>query len=104
MSSEFDGLAAFVRKTCGADLSVYDGRFLEDIVRKRAGEGEGPATGRLLLRFERYPEEVPPFVDSLRVGYSEFFRDSLSFACLARVALPAVAEAKRRRGEREIRI
>jgi len=104
MSSEFDGLAAFVRRTCGADLSVYDERFLADIVRKRAGEGEGPATWRLLRRFERYPEELDSFVDSLRVGYSEFFRDPLSFACLERVALPAVAEAKRRRGEREIRI
>ncbi|MCX6089475.1 MAG: hypothetical protein NTX88_03675 [Candidatus Atribacteria bacterium] len=49
-------------------------------------------------------EEAEALFRSLSIGYSEFFRDPLTFALLEQVVLPGLAEKKEKTGRGEIRV
>lgn len=77
----------------GRDISVYDESFLKMTIEKRLNmTGAGDADGYCLLLKESRTE-AGAFCDALRITYSCFFREPLSFALIERL-LPALIESK----------
>jgi len=91
-------------------LSGYgiDGSAYEDSFFNKTLEGRMSARGipwdayESILRTDR--EEAVSFADSLRVGYSEFFRNPLTFACLEAIILPAIIEKKKKSTDYGLRL
>ncbi len=91
-------------KAHGVDASAYDHAFFQKAVEKRmfVVGGVSFAAYADLLAADRKEAEALGLL--LRVGYSEFFRDSLTFALLEHVVLPGLIAEKKRDGRGEIRV
>lgn len=72
----------------GIDVSKYDESFLDKSIRKRITETHCTEIEEYSRLLERENKEVSILSDSLRVNYSEFFRNALTFAVLERIVLP----------------
>lgn len=88
----------------GLDIAAYAASFVMDSVRKRLA-----VTG--LQTLSAYGErlggdraEAEALFDALRIGYSEFFRNPLTFAVLEQVVLPGLVAEKERSGRGEVRV
>jgi len=88
----------------GLDASVFEDTFF-----RKAAEARRVAAGSGSL--EDYcgilsddPEELTRLTSSLHVGYSEFFRSPLTFACLETLLLPAMIKRKSRSLDGGLRI
>lgn len=88
----------------GLDISPYDESFLLKAIQKRLA-----ALG--LSALEEYPRyltehgaEALAFYRSLHIGYSDFFRDPLTFALLEKLILPRLIADKEQSGQNEIRV
>jgi chemotaxis methyl-accepting protein methylase len=91
-------------KMHGLRIDAYDESFLQKSIDKRMAE-----TGiKNVAAYEEYlagnQVEAERFCQSLRINYSEFFRNSLTFALLEQQVLPALIAAKKQSGQKEIRI
>ena len=100
-------LATFIQtleRAHGQCIDVYDESFLQKSIDKRLAE-TGITT---VAAYEDYlagnPVEADGFCQSLHINYSEFFRNSLTFALLEQQILPALIADKIQSGQREIRI
>ncbi len=87
----------------GLDISRYDEAFLWKTISKRMA-----ATGAETLadyggKVAGNRAEAEMFFYALRIDHSEFFRNPLTFAVIAQLVLPGLAEAKKRSGD-EIRV
>lgn len=88
----------------GLDLTPYDTTFLRKALDQRVA-----ATGCANLAayggyLAEHRVEAAVLEQSLRIIYSEFFRNPLAFALLEQLILPGVIEAKARTGRGEIRV
>jgi chemotaxis protein methyltransferase CheR len=99
-----DGVVAVLQAAHGFDVSCYGAAFLAQSLRRRQEGSPGCSDADYLERLAADPAEAGALVGSLRVGYSEFFRDPLAFALLERPILPALAEQRARDGGGEIRV
>jgi chemotaxis protein methyltransferase CheR len=93
-----------LEKTHGLRINVYDEEFLRKSIDKRLAE-----TGiKTVSAYGEYladnRAEAECFCQSLRINYSEFFRNSLTFALLEQQVLPALIAEKKQSGQKEIRI
>ena len=103
----YKALAPFIQtleRKHGLCIDAYDESFLQKSIDKRLAE-----TGiKCLVAYEEYlagnQVEAEYFCQSLRINYSEFFRNSLTFALLEQQVLPALTAAKKQSGQKEIRI
>lgn len=86
------------------DISRYDEQFLRTTLQKRFQEIQCANTDDYLEVIKHNTEEVSFFLKSLRIGYSEFFRNSLTFAVLEKIILPPLIQKKRDSKRKEIRI
>ncbi len=93
-----------IRGTHGRDLSGYDEGFLAKMLRKRMTASDSGTAAAYLDRLADDPAEAEDFFQSLRIGYSEFFRNPLTFALLEQLVLPGLVEAREKSGRAEIRI
>jgi chemotaxis protein methyltransferase CheR len=85
-------------------MSAYDELFLlKSIDRGRLTAGDGTIAA-YADRLAGCRAEAETFCQSLRIAYSEFFRDPLVFALLERSVLPSLVPANGESGQREIRI
>jgi chemotaxis methyl-accepting protein methylase len=93
-----------LRKIPGLDILGFDDGFLVKSIEKcskaRACESNAIYVGR--LKTDRTEAEI--FVRSLRVSYSEFFRNPLAFALLEQVVLPSLIESVRKSQRGELRV
>jgi chemotaxis protein methyltransferase CheR len=98
-----DALIKLVDDVHGLDLSPFDESFLIKVIAKRAATlvETGVVYG---IRLAQDLSEAKTLLQSLHIGYSEFFRNSLAFAMLERLILPDLLEAKEKSGRGEIRI
>ncbi len=87
-----------IREIYGRDLGCYETSFLSKALRARLDHNRIEAAA--------YPayiasngDEATSFIASLRITYSEFFRDTLSFSLLEHVVLPGIAESKDKNSE-----
>ncbi|MFA6173869.1 MAG: protein-glutamate O-methyltransferase CheR [Kiritimatiellales bacterium] len=106
-NTETDSPAATVRileQVHGLDISPYEESFLRKSIDKRLA-----ATGiETVAAYDGYlaehREEAEIFCSSLRVIYSEFFRNPLAFAVLEQVILPGLIAEKKQSGRGGIRV
>ncbi len=103
-TADIDGLVAVMREAHGFDVSAYADSFLAASLGRRR-KATSRRTGAAYLEHLREDHaEADILYRSLRIGFTEFFRDPLAFALLERTILPALAEKKVRNGGGEIRV
>jgi chemotaxis methyl-accepting protein methylase len=74
----------------GIDVSKYDESFLDKSLQKRIRETHCGSLEKYCTFLEQDNKERNIFLDSLHVNYSEFFRNTLTFAVLERIVLPGM--------------
>lgn len=93
-------LITVMGETHGRDVSVYKVSFLAKSLEKRRLASACATTATYLQRLGKDAAEAEALHHSLRVVYSEFFRNPLAFALLEQLILPGLIEEKvRSRGE-----
>lgn len=78
----------------GLDLSCYSKAFLGRCIEERAHTAGSGTAETYLERLAVDAAEADSFCRSLRVGYTEFFRNPMTFAVLEQVVLPQLIEHK----------
>lgn len=86
------------------DVDCFDEAFLLKTVRGRMTESKCSSEDEYLKLIKINREEASHLFDSLHIGYSEFFRDPLTFSVLEQIILPTLAYRKHTDNHREIRI
>lgn len=86
------------------DVSGFDADFLEKSIRKRIEEMHCQSVDEYLTLLKKDNEEGSLLMNSLYVGYSEFFRNPLTFAVLERLIFPAIFAQNQHFNRKEIRI
>lgn len=96
-------LVESVYKIHGLDLSPFDATFLIKALNKRAAVTVSTAVAyRERLAGDCFEAEA--LLQSLHIGYSEFFRNTLAFALLEQSILPGLLDIKNKSGRGEIRV
>ena len=93
-----------MRRTHGFDLACYDESFLASSIAKHRHAISALTPADHLERLSEDRAEAEALVRSLRVTYSEFFRNPLTWAVLEQQVLPTLAEAAEKSGRPELRI
>ncbi len=93
-----------LRKEHGLDLARFDETFLEKTLRSRLMATASAGWKEYADLLKQEPAEANALLASLSIGYSEFFRNPLTFALLEQVVLPALVADKERSGQSELRI
>ncbi|NOU48925.1 MAG: hypothetical protein HOO86_17955 [Bacteroidales bacterium] len=86
------------------DLSVYDSEFLSSTVNNRITQTGTASADDYYKLLEHTITEPNQLFDSLHISYSEFFRNSLTYAALEHIIFPAMISKLKNNGRREIRI
>ncbi len=100
----YQKMAELLHKLEGIDVHVFDETFFHKLLQRRINETKClnlTAYYSLLLKNRG---EAVNLLSSLNISYSEFFRNSLTFAYLEQIVLPELARQKKQNGEHEIRI
>jgi chemotaxis methyl-accepting protein methylase len=82
-----------IMQSHGIDVSKYDESFLDKSIHKRITETHCASIEEYSRFLEQDNKEVSILSDSLRVNYSEFFRNALTFAVLERIILPELGRS-----------
>lgn len=98
-----DAAIMVMEQSHGRDLSLYNETFLANSLEKRRQASACVNTAAYLHRLAEDATEAEALHRSLRVVYSEFFRNPLTFALLEQLVLPGLIKDKIRR-QGEIRI
>lgn len=86
------------------DLHSFDSTFIQKTIVKRMEANGLQSSGEYYSLLQKKEKEVDELKDSLYIHYSEFFRNSLTFAYLEQHLLPELIRKKRSEGKNEIRI
>lgn len=86
----------------GLDISKHDNTFLLKSVEKRVYATEMKTASDYVVFLSKNEKEARDFYDLLYNTYTEFFRDSLTFAQLEQWILPRLVENKSIQGELRI--
>jgi chemotaxis methyl-accepting protein methylase len=99
-----DAVIQVMDQAHGLDITIFNESFLTKSVEKRLQATACRTSGAYLKRLSEDGAEAEALFRSLRVVYSEFFRNPLTFALLEQQILPGLVQEKARNGEGEIRI
>ena len=88
----------------GDEFSIYDPIFLGKAVSSRIEAVKAKSPKEYWVNLTDNPEEKRNLLASLRVGFSVFFRNPLTFAVLEQLVLPSLIEHAKRPEFGEIRI
>lgn len=96
--SETDEIILVMNESYGKDLSMYDATFLQKSLERRmaATSVKKPDYGTYL---EENSTEAQILYESLNINYTQFFRNSLTFAMLEQLILPSIMNRKANGGE-----
>ena len=97
-------IADLLLRSHGLDISKFDPSFFDKSLKKRITDTQCVTTEAYFTLLEQNNNESGILCDSLRISYSEFFRDPLTFAVLERILLPSIVMKKGKSGRKEIRI
>ncbi|MBV5282671.1 MAG: hypothetical protein JZU53_09605 [Paludibacter sp.] len=86
------------------DISKYDDDFIEKSIIRRIQHNNCNSEKEYLSFFIENKMEGALFLDSLFISYSEFFRNSLTFAVLDNLILPGILLKNSTNKKKEIRI
>jgi len=101
MTEQNKHITELILQSSGIDLDKYDDSFLNKSIQKGVTETHCDSVGKYCSFLEQNIDERDYFIDSLQISYSEFFRNSLTFAVLERIILPSLIHNK---NSKEIRI
>jgi chemotaxis methyl-accepting protein methylase len=104
MSNDLRELIHYLNLTYGQDLSRFDEAFLARAIDKRQSSLGIPTLAAYQAYLSSNSSEPGLFFDSLRICYSEFFRNPLTFALLEQLVIPGLVQANRNEGRTEIRV
>lgn len=85
-------------------VSGYEEDFIHRSIEKRIQDIHWVGTESYWLELENNEEERNHFLKSLQVSYSEFFRNSLTFAVLEKLVLPELIQQAIRNKHNKLRI
>ena len=91
-------------RTINIDVSKYDDSFLNNSLQKRISETLCSSEEDYFILLEQNSKEREIFIDSLQISYTEFFRNTLTFAVLENIVLPGLIQKIKNSKRREIRI
>ena len=100
-------MAALSRGAPGAPcrkIGAYDESFVRKAIVKRMQAHGLPQVANYGEYVAGHPEEIEELSRSLRIGYSEFFRNPCTFAMLEQWIVPSLAAAQKFRGRGELRV
>jgi len=83
---------------------MYDEKFLLHSLQRRMLETHCISLEDYFKLLEKNYDEANHFINSLNINFSEFFRNPLTFAVLAKIILPALFQKKINSNRKEIRI
>jgi chemotaxis protein methyltransferase CheR len=104
MKNSFESVRKIILNDFEVDLSMFEKNFLFSLIEKRMEESCCNTVADYSKILLQNKQESKCFIDSLYIGYSEFFRDPLTFATLERIVLPEIISQKRNSNQKEIRI
>ncbi|MEI7980164.1 MAG: CheR family methyltransferase [Bacteroidota bacterium] len=104
MSSKFEHITTHLLQSHGVDISKYDDDFLYNSLRKRITETHCASVEEYGAFLEKNNKEGKSLIDSLRISYSNLFRNPLTMAVLERILLPGMILALKTTHRKEIRI
>jgi chemotaxis protein methyltransferase CheR len=104
MKSGLLHIADLLLSKTGIDITRFDADFLDKSLRKRIEATNCVAIKEYSALLEANKEEANCFINSLLVGYSEFFRNPLTFSVLESIILPSIIMKKAAAKQREVRI
>lgn len=94
MNKEVNEIMRVMNQIHGKEISMYDESFLIKSLEKRWGE-IGVETSTAYCKYlEENSAEADVLFRSLNINYSEFFRNSLTFALLEQLILPKLINQK----------
>jgi chemotaxis methyl-accepting protein methylase len=88
----------------GPDILRYDETFVMNTLRKRMTGTNEVTTEDYVALILKDGNERDVFFNSLQNKYTEFFRNSLTFAVLEKIIFPSIVTKKNHRGKTVIRI
>jgi len=104
MSTMPNDIAVFLLQAKGIDLFKYEDFFLDKSIHDRIVETQCGSREAYFTILKQNQEEGQHFVDSLRISYSEFFRNPITYGFLERIILPALFLKKQNIHGKEIRV
>ncbi len=104
MDREVVEVVGLLKESYGRDIARYDGAFLAKSIAKRRSANNGLSHAEYCSLLRDTPKEIDQLLDSLHIGYSEFFRNPLTFAYLEQFVLPILFACKKKKHESAIRI
>ena len=98
IGQSLDAVIQTLERVYGLDIAPYDESFLQKAINKRLAV-TGLETGAAYVEYlAEHRAEADVLCCSLRVIYSEFFRNPLAFAVLEQVVLPGLVAEKKQSG------
>lgn len=104
MKNAHECINKVVKQVYKVDLSKFNLSFLSKLLQNRMDETgcqQEEEYGALLTKNE---QEGKKFVESLYIGFSEFFRNPLSYSVLEQIILPSIILQNKNTKQKEIRI
>jgi chemotaxis methyl-accepting protein methylase len=102
MSENIHNVIALFNEIEGIDLIRYNKSFLNKSIQKRISDNNSISFDEYCGILKNNSNERKILIESLRVSFSEFFRNSLTCAVLERLLLPLLVLKKKK--QKEIRI
>lgn len=104
MTEFLENIAGIIKRNYQTDILKYSESFILNSIQKRMQETNCTSNNNYLILLENKAEEAEVLLDSFQISYSEFFRNSLTFAVLEHIVVPSLI-AKKLQGKRnELRI
>jgi len=102
MKNELMDTVQVMDSTYGIDISKYDDTFLKQAIKKRCAATEAKTLSEYNQYLSGNVAEVQILFVSLNITYTEFFRNTLTFAHLEQWILPELIERKSKMNELRI--
>jgi chemotaxis protein methyltransferase CheR len=104
MGCAYSSIFKNIQEEFDTDLSVLDQNFISNLIAKRIRETGCESVEKYSECMAQDPEEAQALIDSIRIVYSEFFRNSLTYAVLEKIVLPQLILQKKKTSSSELRI
>lgn len=104
MKQELKNITELISNTNGIDVSRFDESFMQRILNTRISETGSKSFSNYFSVLSNNKKEREIFIDKLHINYSEFFRNPLTFACLERNVIPALARKMENGKRKEVRV